>query len=362
MRIFDKYLLKNIIYSYIFIALIFIGLYFIIDLFSNLENILETKPSFLKIIQYYLYSIPLIILQVSPLALLISTLYTFGELNKNNEIISIRASGLSVLRIAAPALFFALFVSIFIFFLQEKTLIHSQRKAEEIKEQFLHKQTNTKTEEKNIAFTSGNMIIFAETFSPSKKTLTNVMVFQEGKNQTIVKKIICKRIVFENDSWVGKNVMEYNIDKQGELLDIPINLKTKKIDLREKPKELLLKQSIFSQFYSLNTLKREIYRLKQINAGSFLSNLIIDYYRKIAEPFSHFFLIIGILPLALEIKKRKVALSSLGVGFIFGFIYYVLFSFSIALGKSGILLPFFSVWLTPLFFLTIGITGLLLIK
>jgi len=362
MRIFDRYLIKNISHSYIFISLVFIGLYFIIDLFSSLSDILESKPSFLIIIQYYLYSMPLIILRVSPLALLISTLYTFGELNKNNEIISVRASGLSILRVAAPAVFFALFISIFTFFIQEKTLLYSQRKVEEIKERFLNKQTDTKIEEKNIAFTSGNMIIFSETFSPSQKTLKNVMIFQEDKNQTIFKKIICKKIMFKDNAWIGKNVSEYNIDAQGELLNIPVNSKTKKIDLKEKPKELLSKKSIFSQYYSLNTLRKEIRRLKQIKAGSFLSNLIIDYYQKMAEPFSHLFLIIGILPLALEIKKRKVALSSLGVGFIFGFIYYSFFSFSIALGKSGLIIPFFSAWLAPLFFLTIGITGLLLIK
>ena len=93
-----------------------------------------------------------------------------------------------------------------------------------------------------------------------------------------------------------------------------------------------------------------------------LANLIIDYYHKMTEPFIHLFLVIGILPLALEIRRRKVALSSLGVGFIFGFIYYVLSSFSIALGKSGFILPFFSAWTAPFFFLTVGITGLLLIK
>ena len=90
--------------------------------------------------------------------------------------------------------------------------------------------------------------------------------------------------------------------------------------------------------------------------------MIIRYNQKIADPLSHFFLIIGILPFALEIKKRKVGLTSLGVGFIFGFIYYFISSFSIALGKSGILLAYLSPWMAPLFFLTIGITGLLLIR
>lgn len=362
MRIFDKYLVKQISTSYLFIVLVFIGLYFVIDVFSNLSDILKAKPPFFTIIQYYLYSLPLIILRVSPLALLISTLYTFGELNKNNEIISIRASGVSILRIALPVVSFALLVSIAIFFLQEKVLIYSQKKVEDIKSQFFKKGAFATLEERNIAFTSGNMIFFAESFIPAKKILANVIIFEENKEREIVKKIICKSVIYEYDLWLGENVVEYKLNAEGDIIDTPLNLGRTTIDLKERPEDLVLKKSIFSQYYSLTNLRKEIIRLKRVKAGNFLASLTIDYYQKIAEPFSHLFLIIGILPLALEIKKRKVALSSLGVGFIFGFVYYSLFSFSIALGKSGVILPFFSAWLTPLFFLTIGVTGIILIK
>ena len=206
------------------------------------------------------------------------------------------------------------------------------------------------------------MIFFAEKFLPKTKTLQNVIIFQKDKDDNIVKKTICKNIIYEYEFWVGKNIIEYDLNKEGNIVNIPLNLDTKKIDLKEKPKDLIFKKSIFSQFSSLNNLKKEINSLKKVKAGNRLSNLIIDYYQKMAEPFSHFFLIIGILPLALEIKRRKVALSSLGIGLIFYIVYYTLSSFSIALGKSGIILPIFSAWLTPLFFLTVGVTGLILMK
>ena len=123
-----------------------------------------------------------------------------------------------------------------------------------------------------------------------------------------------------------------------------------------------MKKSIFAQYSSLTKLGREIERLRKVKDNNLLSTLTIDYYQKIAEPFTHLFLVLGILPLALEIKKRKVGLSSLAVGLISGFIYYCLSSFSIALGKSGVILAIFSPWLAPVFFLTVGLTGLLLLK
>ena len=362
MRILDNYILKNIIYSYLFVVLIFIGLYFVIDVFSSLSDILKANPPLSILAQYYLNSLPLILLRVSPISLLISTLYTFAELNKNNEIVSLRACGLSIFRLACPVIFFAFFVSISIFFMQEKVLIHSQRKVEEIKSRFI-KQTSIKiTEEKNLAFTSGNMIFFAHKFTPKNKTLENVIIFKENENRIISQKIIAKKIIHEYGFWIGQDIVEYNLDDQGNIIGTPIALRKKKINLKENPEELVLKRSIYSNFSSLSNLSKKIDRLKKVQAKTLLRNLMIDYNQKIAEPFAHLFLVIGILPLALEIKKRKAALSSLGVGFIFGFIYFVLSSFSIALGKSGIILAILSPWLTPLFFVTVGITGLMLLR
>jgi len=362
MRILDKYIIKNISLGYFFILLVFIGLYFIADIFTNLSDFLQAKTSLLILVQYYIASIPLIFLRVSPLALLISTLYTFGELNKNNEIISIRASGTTIIRIAFPIIFFALFLSVLTLFVQEKTLMKSQKRVDDIKTQFIKKTMANATEEHNLAFTSGDRIFFVQKFFPKKGLLKNVIIFEEGEDRKLKKKIVCKEISYEYGFWIAKDIIEYDLDLDGNISNIPISLPTKKISLKEKPQELLLKRSIFSQFSSLSHLKKEISRLKKVKANKLLANLTIDYYQKIADPFSHLFIVIGILPLALEIKKRKVALSSVGIGFIFSFIYYVLSSFSIALGKSGIILPFLSVSLAPAFFLTVGITGLLMIR
>jgi len=362
MRILDRYIVKSVSFGYLFILLIFIGLYFIADIFTNLSDILKAKTSLLILVQYYAASLPLIFLRVSPLALLISTLYTFGELNKNNEIISIRASGISIIRIAFPIIFFALFLSVVTLFVQEKTLMQSQKKVDDIKTQFIERSIITTSEERNLAFTSGNRIFFVQKFFPKKGILENVIIFKEGESGRLEKKMVCKKIIYEYGFWIAKDIIEYSLDADGNISDVPTSSLTKKISLKEKPQELLLKRSIFSQFSSLSHLKKEIARLEKVKASNLLTNLTIDYYQKIAEPFTHLFIVIGILPIALEIKKRKAALSSLGIGFIFSFIYYVLSSFSIALGKSGVILPFLSVSLAPAFFLTVGITGLLLIR
>jgi len=314
------------------------------------------------LLQYYIYSLPLILLTVSPFAMLIGSLYAFGELNKNNEIVTIRTCGVSIIKIASSAIFFSLLVSMIIFFVQEKTLLFSQKKVEELKSKFKKENLSFIPDEQNIAFTSQNMIVFAKNFSPRKGTLENVIIFEENENRVIEKKIISKTIAYKDKTWVGQNIIEYALNDDGNIKGIPLNWSEKDIKIKENPRELLLKKSIFAKFSSLKTLGEEIKRLKKLKATHLLNNLTIDYHQKIAEPFYNFFLVIGILPLALEIKKRKVALSSLGAGFVFGLIYYAMASFSIALGKSGLIISFLSAWVAPLFFLSVGIAGIILMR
>ncbi|MBU2473318.1 MAG: LptF/LptG family permease [Candidatus Omnitrophica bacterium] len=361
MRILDRYTLKNAALGYFFVLVIFIGLFFLVDTFSNLSDILKSKTPLLILARYYLGMIPWIFKWVSPFAILISMLYTLGELNRSNEIVGMRSAGVSIIALSMPLILFSLIISFLGFYLQEEVLINSQKKVEEIKRRFIKKNLEESSLERNFKFASGNLIFFALEFSPKEKTLTDVAIFQEDEHGNFIKEMICKDITYQDQKWVANLVKENLFDKNGLRIDSQ-TLAKKEIALAENPQELLLKKSILLEFRPLKDLKREIRQLKKIGSQEKLKEMIIQYNQKLADPFSHFFLIIGILPFALEIKKRKVGLTSLGVGFIFGFIYYFIASFSIALGKSGIILAFLSPWMAPLFFLTIGITGLALIR
>jgi len=362
MRILDKYILKNIILCYLFILGVFITLYFIIDISYTLSDILKSKPPASILVSYYLNMIPMIFLTVSPFSLPISVFYTFGELNRHNEVLSMRASGISVLRIAFPIIFFSIIISSASLFIQEKILIGAQKKMEDIKMHSIKKNYSSQSDETNLAFSSMDMIFFVGKFSPQKKTLSDVIMFEENEKNNITKKTIVKNMVYEDKKWKARDIMEYKLDDAGNITGAPIYWARKEIKLDEKPETLVFKRSILFQFASLKNLKKEIRQLKQIKAFDKLANLTIDYNRKIVEPLSTLFMVIGILPLALEIKKRRAGFSSLGVGIICSFIYYTFMYFGIALGKGGIILANFCPWLAPLFFVSAGVTGLIFLK
>lgn len=362
MRILDRYILKNIVLSYCFIALVFIGLYYLADIFSTLSDILHTKPPLKIILEYYLNLFPFIFLKISPFSLLISVVYSFGELNRNNEIIGARAAGSNIFKLVFPTIIFAILISCLALLIQEKILITSQRQSEKLKVQFIQKQRTLAPEEKNVVFVSKGVMFFSRRFLTKENILKDVIIFRgEGEN-ILAKKIVAKEMRYANQAWEGEGVIEYWLDDEGNITSAPRHYNKLKIDFSESPREIIRKRDLYSQFASIKGLKKEIKWLKKIGAGNLSASLSIEYYRKIVEPFSHLFLTLGILAIALESRKRKAALSALGFGFIFGFIYYFLLSVSIALGKSQTLIPELSVLTAPLFFLSLGIAGLITLK
>jgi len=304
---------------------------------------------------------PLIILRVSPMALLMSVLYNYSNLGKNNELISIRTSGISALRTAYPAIVLAIFISFLTFFLQEKVLRDSQFRMEQIKSRYIEKE-DAESQINNLAFKSDGSIFFIETFLPKEKELKNAIIFKHDSQGALTGKIESESIKYRQDRWIAYDAVEYNFEASGRLARFPIITEEKDIELTKKPEELAFEQSIFIEFAPLKSISEQISSLQRFSPGALLASLRVEFHRKIAFPFSHLFLIIGSLPLALEIKKKKGAFVAIGIGLLFALAYFLIDSVSLALGKSEIILPLFSAWLAPLFFVSIGITGLLLMR
>jgi lipopolysaccharide export system permease protein len=361
MRILNKYVLRNTIIGYFFILAIFVGLYFVIDIFSSLSDMLKAKSPIHTLVAYYFFMLPLIFLRVGPFSLLISALYSFGEMNKTNEITTMRATGISMLNICAPIIVLSITLCALTFFVQEKLLLESQKRVEAIKLRFI-KQENTSGDLTNFAFPYGNSIFFAQKFSPKNGAMENVTIFEEDGKGEITSKIICSNLFYQPGNWRGRDVMEYNLDPQGNIFGKPISAVEKDIKLSGLPQEIVSRKTIFTQYASIQDLKKERKRFRKTGAESIYADKTINYHQHIVEPFAHFFMLFAAMPFAAQIKKRRASLSSLATGFIFGFCYYWLSGLSVACAKSGLLVPFIGPWIAPLFFVVVGIVGFLSLR
>jgi len=95
-------------------------MYVIIDVLSRLEDILKSQIPYTLLIQYYLTYLPIMFVQIAPFACLLSTLYAFSKLNHDNEIIAMRAAGLSVFYITKTVIIFGALISLLVFWINDR--------------------------------------------------------------------------------------------------------------------------------------------------------------------------------------------------------------------------------------------------
>ncbi len=362
MRIIDKYIIKPVISGYLFLVLGFICLYIVIDTSTNLEDLLSQHVSVNALLKYYLYFLPQIFVQVSPLSLLVASLYCIGTRNKNNEILSLRTQGMNIFGISKGFLIVAFAVSTFSLFVSDKVVPYTISELEKVKS---YKEENIEKaqEIEDFAFyTDKGMIIFAGRFKPRQGLLEEINVFVHDSRGEITQEIFADTLSYQDGHWTMNNAYVYDVSDKGLDLDGALYVAEKKMELSETPEDLLKKASLEWENLSLKDLKLQMKKFSVWGSDKIMRYLKVEFQRKIAMSFSPFFLMLGVLPFALMIRQRRVGLTSIGLALIASFVYYLLFSLGFALSKVDFFMPGIGCWLPNIFFGVSGITGLLSIN
>jgi len=291
---------------------------------------------------------PVIFAQVAPFSCLMATLYTYASLNRFNEIIAMRASGISIFGVIKPVLIFGLLISLFILMLNDSYIPQSLSFNQKIKSQMETKAKRTSEKEvlSNISmYGHGNSLYFASKFIPLTKTMENVIVMQYDQNQNPLKKTIANKAVFKNNNWVFYQSVTYNFDKLGQTNSMPKYASEVITDIPETPEDFL-NQSQRPELMSTEQLKSYIDKLDKSGASGVVTNLKTDLYQRYTMPFLSLIIILVGIPFSLKIRKHATGVSSLGISIILAFLYYVINAISIALGKNEVLSPLMAVSLS----------------
>ncbi|MBP7216403.1 MAG: LptF/LptG family permease [Candidatus Omnitrophica bacterium] len=361
MRILDRYILKSTLGLFFGCLFLFIFLYVIIDLFGILKDILEHKTPLRLVIEYYLLFLPVIFVQVSPIACLISTLYTFGKLNRTNEIIAMRASGLSIFQISKTVIIFGAIVSMLIFWVNDTFVPHSLAVVSKIKKQV---ETGHKPQNQNQApinnlamYGVGNRLFFINKFVPANNTMEGIIILEQDEKQNITRKILANTGEFKNNMWRFYQSITYNFSANGQIKGEPQFLESEIMTFPETPQDFLTQRQR-PEFMNIAELDNYLWKLSKSGATTAIRSFKVDLYQRFAFPFTTLIITLLAIPFSLMIKKRAAVLSSVGVALLVGFLYYVFNEVGIALGKAGVLAPLLSAFASHLIAF---ITALLLI-
>ena len=356
MRIIDKYIFKGFFGPFLWCLFLFTIMAIIIDIFSFIEDIVKYKIPATSIMAFYVYYTPTILIQVIPMAVLLSTIYLLSDLNKHNEIVAMKSSGISLWKVLSPLLIMGFIISILTFMINDKIIPVSSKVSSVIRRDELEKDKHKATQAKNIdnvaVYGVGNRIIFARDYDTEKKTLFDIIIHQHDASQNLISKTTAERGVWTDEGWKFYKVIIYKIDNAGRILGQPQFASEMIMPLNEKPRDFA-NSEWRADYMSYGELRDYIKKFK--GAGTrLIRSLKVDLHYKVSFAFISLIIILVGAPFAL-ITTRGGVLIGLGMSIAIGLLYYAFIAISLALGKGGIFPPIIAAWIGNIVFAALGI-------
>lgn len=356
MKIHDRYILRSFLRNILIGILAFLIIYVTVDINEKIDDYIDNHASFIDVASYYIYLIPWIALLVTPVAVLLATIFTLGKLSRQNELTALIASGVSMVRTSAPVLISSLIISFMVMAFAEFVVPLTNRRADRIKLTKIEKTKKkySKRFKEDLHYQGeNNRVYYAEKYDIKLKMMINV-VLQEYQGSSLVRRIDAKKAIWDGSAWVFLDgaIREFK-DKEEKVTPFS---KIKLPKLKEKPKDFA-KEDIDPEGMNYRELKDYIDKIRR--AGGPVDKYLVDLYFKFSFPFTSF--IFAIIGTALSSAKMKPSIATgFGLTLVISFTYYGVLRIGQALGHSGVIQPLLGAWMGNIIFLAVG--GFLLFR
>ena len=128
----SRYILGEF-FSVLFLCLLAsTGLFLVFDTFERVKIFISYNTPFLTALTYLALKIPLILQLMIPIATLISCIISLGRLSQKSEVTAMRASGLSIIKIALPLIYASGVLTVVMFINGEYIVPQATEKVEQI--------------------------------------------------------------------------------------------------------------------------------------------------------------------------------------------------------------------------------------
>jgi LPS export ABC transporter permease LptG/LPS export ABC transporter permease LptF len=363
-RILDEYVVREFVGMFFLVLSGFVLLMLVFTFFDLIGDILRNHPPLTLVGEYLVNLTPDMLYQIAPLAVLIATLVTFGVLNRNSEIIAMKATGISLYRLVVPIVTIAAVLSVALFFFDQYYLPQANRKQEALRNIIKGKPPQTVAHpEHNWIFGQPRAgepgrIFYYQFFDPDRKEFANLSVFEfDPSTFSLTRRIFAARVYMDADSGIWRFQNGWVRDMQGaETVGFRAFTQTTFSEIHEEP-SYFTKENVPSQEMNFGQLDDYIRDLRQ--SGFDTMRLRVQLWHKLAYPLIAVVMAVLAIPFALSMGRRG-SLTAIAVAIGVALAYFVVNGIFEAMGNVNYLPAALAAWASDILFMLVG--GYLLLR
>jgi lipopolysaccharide export system permease protein len=350
MSIIHKYIIKEIFKYFALILILVIGIYLLVDFFEKLNDFMEVELPITRLLFFLILKLPLVAAQIIPVSMLLSILTVFGLMTKNNEVIALKSSGISVYHLLRPILSTGLLLSSVLFLIYELVVPLTESRANRIQIQEVDRESIVQTRENNIWVKGRRTIIHIKHYDPLNQSIFGVSVFYFDQDFNLQKRMDSQQGRFLKNRWHLVDVMEQTRTQQNEFNIAIHETLVAALDIKPDDLTVALKLSEAMNFHDLYE------HIRSIEAEGYdAKRYWVDLHAKIAFPFACIILCVVGMGISLRSVKKSALNLNIAVGIGVAFFYWVMHSFCVSIGYGNILPAVIAAWVTNIIFLCSGI-------
>ncbi len=351
MLIINRYFIREFLKIFMLCMATFIALYIMVDLFDRMDDILKRQVPLSLIIMYCLCGIPMIVFQVCPLGVLLSTFITIGLFVRHNEITALKAHGISLFRVLQIFMVISIGLCFFSIWLQEYVLPYTNTQFKEIKNVHIKgRQRSRLLKRPHFWYRSDDAVYNIEFFDPEKNRLQKIAILYFGPGIFLSKRIDAQAAVWVNDMWQLQEGTVREFLPNGEMT---LNtFTTKKISINKTPEDFKMSRKEGDEM-SISELRGFIKKIRREGFPS--APYVVDMHAKISYSFINVIMALLGIPFALWIGRSGGMALGIAISIATGFLYWTFFAFCLSLGKGGSIPPFMAAWIANGAFGALGV-------
>jgi len=340
----DIYVLRQFAYYFVVLLAAFVLIFDAFTLFDLLGDISKNHVSFIIVVNYFFYLIPLMLYQLAPLATLVACLVTLATLAKNNEVIAFKASGMSLYRLIFPLALAGLLLGAAMFLLDDTFLPYANQRQDALRNEIKGRPAQTYFQPaRQWIFGENNKIYNYELFDPDRQLFGGLNVFELNPGTFgITRRVFATRARWEpsEDTWVLTGGWVRDFDTHGKVTRYFPFTAFSLPELTEPPSYF---RREVRQYYQMNWRQLGQYIASLRHAGFDTARLAVQWQKNFAYDLIATVIVLLGAPFAFLVGTRG-AIGGLALAVGVGIVYWATAALFEAMGSVGQLPPLVAAW------------------
>ena len=313
----DRYIARSVITGCLLASFVILSIFAFVDFVSQLKDVGKGDYGTLQAAIYVFLGLVQRLYELSPSILLLGGILSLGAMAASSELIVMRASGISTMRITRSVLQIGLFIAILVAALGEYVVPSASRfaktyRAEAMEEKLIVGGNN------DIWVRDGNRYVNVKQILPDHG-LRHVRVYELNDKRQLNSIIYAEKAQYRNEEWVLDNI------KRSEISDAGVKTSFEK--------QLILKRLIILELFSVLELKSkdmsatELLTYSQYLHDNNLDNdkYLLEFWIKIFTPLTCLAMLLIAMPIVFSTTPRSGGIGQrIILAVLIGVIYFVI--------------------------------------